>query len=294
MTLKQKTITGLLWSSIERFSFQGLQFIITIIMARILNPSDFGLIGMIAVFVAISQSLIDSGFAAALIQKKDRNQTDLSTIFFFNLVVSIFFYFLIFFSSPYIADFYKEPKLIILTKVISINIIFLSLTLIQTTLYTIKLNFKTQAKASLISLIISGFIGIYLAYSGYGVWSLVWQTLIKNALNCILLWLYSKWIPDLMFSRKSFSSLFSYGSNLLLAGLLYTIFENIYLFIIGKNFNSKELGYYVKARNVANLPSASISGIILRVTFPVLSSIQDNHEKLISGYNKIIRFTNRV
>jgi O-antigen/teichoic acid export membrane protein len=260
-------------------------------MARILSPSDYGLIGMIVVFVAISHSLIDSGFAAALIQKKDRTQTDLSTIFFFNIAISIFLYFLIFFLSPYIADFYDEPKLITLTKVVSINIVFLSLTIIQTTLYTINLNFRTQAKASLISVIISGFFGIYLAYSGYGVWSLVWQTLIKNALNCILLWLYSKWIPDLRFSRKSFLSLFSYGSKLLLAGLLYTIFENIYLFIIGKFFNAKELGYYVKARNIGNLPSASISGIILRVTFPVLSSIQDDQVQLLSGYNKIIRLT---
>ena len=289
--LKQKTINGLAWSLIERFSVQALQFVITIIIARILQPSDYGLVGMMSIFIAISFSLIDSGFSAALIQKKDRNQTDYSTIFFFNLAMSIALYLLIVLFTPKIVNFYNEPRLLLLAKVIAINILIQSLSIIQTTHYSINLDFKTQAKASLLSVIFSGIVGIILAYNDFGVWALVWQTITRNTLNVILLWVYSKWRPDLSFSKESLKSLFPFGSKLLVAGFLYTVFENIYLVIIGKYFSSKDLGYYVKAKNISNLPSSTLTSVILRVTFPVLSSIQDDEERMISMYKKIVRFT---
>lgn len=290
-SLKEKTISGLTWSMVERFSTQGIQFLISIVIARLLNPSDFGIIGMINIFIAISYSIIDSGFSAALIQKKDRTQVDFSTIFFFNVSISILLYLLILIFSPLIAAFYNNKQLILLTKIVGLNIIILSFSIIQTTIYSIYLDFRTQAKASIISIFFSGILGILLAYYGYGVWSLVWQTITKNFLNVILLWFYSKWIPSLCFSKKSLFSLFSYGYNLLIAGLLFTIFENIYLIIIGKYFNSKDLGYYVKAKNFSNLPSSVISAIFLRVTFPIFSSIQDEKSKLLLIYKKILRFT---
>jgi teichuronic acid exporter len=289
--IKQKTISGLTWSSIEQFSVQGLKFIITIVIARMLQPSDYGLVGMMSIFIAISISLIDSGFSAALIQKKDRTQSDLSTIFFFNLGMSTILYCIIIIFTPHIANFYGEPKLILLSKVISINIIIQSLSIIQITHYSINLNFKTQAKASLLSALVSGIIGIVLAYKGFGVWALVWPTIVNNLLNVVLLWLHSKWIPNLTFSKKSILSLFPFGSKLLIAGFLYTVFENIYLVIIGRFFSSKDLGYYVKAKNFSNLPSSILTSIVLRVTFPVLSSIQDDEPRLISTYKKIVRFT---
>lgn len=291
LSLKQRTINGLTWSLIERLSVQGLHFVITIIIARILLPSDYGLVGMMSIFIAISFSLIDSGFSAALIQKKDRNQTDYSTIFYFNLAMSIALYLLIVFFTPRIVSFYDEPRLLLLAKVIAINIVIQSFSIIQTTYYSINLDFKTQARASLLSVIVSGVIGIVLAYNGYGVWALVWQTITRNTINVILLWVYSKWRPDFCFSKESLKSLFPFGSKLLVAGFLYTVFENIYLVIIGRYFSSKDLGYYVKAKNISNLPSSTLTSVILRVTFPVLSSIQDDEVRLISMYRKIVRST---
>jgi len=290
-SLKKKAINGVAWSAVERFSVQGLQFLMGLVLARLLLPSDYGLVGMLAIFLAISQTFVDSGFSTALIQKKNRTETDYSTTFFFNIGVGLFFYLILFFTAPLIADFYNIPELISLTQVIGINVFITSLAVVQRAKLTIKLDFKTQAKASFSSVFIGGCVGITMAYKGYGVWALVVQSLLRNGLNTLFLWILSKWRPKAVFSKASFKELFSFGSKLLGAGLLDTIYRNIYLIIIGKIFNARELGFYTRAQQFQQLPSQNITGIIQRVAFPVLSSIQDDDEKLLKAYSSFIRLS---
>ena len=227
--LKKQTINGLIWSSIERFSVQGVQFVLGIILARILFPSDYGLIGMVAIFMSISQSLIDSGFSQALIQKKNTTEKDYNTVFYFNILTAILVYGILFFLAKPIAVFYEEPILENLTKIIGLNIIFSSFSIVQIAKLSKSLNFKLQTKASLVSTIIGGGIGIYLAYIDWGVWALVTQVLLKSGINTLLLFIFTHWKPKLIFSKKSFNSLFSFGSKLLFSGLLNSVFNNITL-----------------------------------------------------------------
>lgn len=291
MSLKQKTISGIFWSSIERFSVQGIQFVLSIIIARLLIPDDYGLIGMLAIFLAISQSFIDSGFASALIRKQDRTEVDFSTVFYFNIVVGLVFYFILFVSSPYIAAFYNAPILTSLTKIVALNVLINSLTIVQRAKFTIKIDFKTQTKASLLSVIVSGIIGIWMAYQGFGVWALAVQSIVGGCINMVALWIYSGWIPQRVFSKSSFKELFSYGSKLLLSGLIDTTYNNIYTIVIGKKFSQVDLGYFTRAVSFTNFPSSNITGILQRVTFPVLSSIQNDDEKLKATYRKFLRLS---
>lgn len=278
-----------MWSSVERFSVQGLQFVMGLILARLLLPSDYGLIGMLAIFLAISQTFIDSGFGTALIQKKDRTETDFSTVFYFNISIAVLFYFVLFFSAPWIAKFYNAPLLTDLTKVIAFNIVISSFSIVQRARLTIQLDFKTQSKASLLSVFLGGLVGITMAYKGFGVWALVVQSLSRNFLNTLLLWFFAKWMPKIIFSKNSFKGLFSFGSKLLIAGLINTIFRNIYLIVIGKVYSASELGFYTRAKQFQRLPSENISGIINRVSFPVLSSVQNDNEKLLLIIKKLLR-----
>ena len=288
-SLKKKTVKGTLWSSIERFSVQGISFIVMIIMARILTPADYGLVGMIAIFMAISQSLIDSGFSQALIRKQDRSEVDNSTVFYFNIAIGIVLYLILFFSAPLIADFYKEPKLIPITRAIGLNLVFNSLAVVQRALYTINLNFKTQAKATLIGVVTSGTVGIWMAYSGYGVWSIVTQQLTNVGLVSICLWIFSKWRPIIAFSKESFKSLFEFGSKLLVSGLIDTIYKNLYLIVIGKVFRASDLGYYTRAHQFTDFASSNLTGILQRVSYPVLCTIQDNDDRLADVYRRLLR-----
>ncbi len=242
-SLKNKTVKGTIWSSVERFSVQGIQFIVMIIMARILTPADYGLVGMLAIFIAISQSLIDSGFSQALIRKQDRTEIDNSTVFYFNIGVGVVLYFLLFFSAPLIARFYNEPQLIPITRIIGLSLIFNSLAVVQRALLTINLDFKTQAKASFVGAILSGALGITMAYTGFGVWAIVWQQISNLAVVTILLWILSHWKPICAYSWKSFKELFGFGSKLLASGLLDTIFKNISLTVIRKFFHPSFLSY---------------------------------------------------
>jgi len=290
-SLKQKTISGLIWSFIDSIAGQGISFIVGIILARLLSPKEFGLIGMLTIFIAISQSFIDSGFRQALIRKQDCTQTDYSTVFYFNIAVGVAFYILLFAFANSISNFFHEPVLKELIKVLGLALIINSFTMIQSTLLTKRIDFKLQAKISIIASLISGIISIYMAYTGLGVWSLVALTLIKYATNSILLWYWNKWKPALLFSKKSFKELFSFGSNLLVSGLIDTIYRNIYYVIIGKYFTAVELGYYTRAEQFKSLPSANLQSIIGRVSYPVLSTIQADAPRLKETYKKIIRST---
>lgn len=291
VSLKQKTITGLFWSSVERFSVQAVQLIIQILIARILSPADFGVIGMLAIFIAISQSFIDSGFSNALIRKTDRTETDNSTVFYFNIAVGLVCYLILFFCAPFIAEFYKTPIIVPITRVLALGIVFNSLAIVQRALLTAKVDFKTQAKASFISVVISGTLGLYLAYNGYGVWALAIQTVVNGFFNTLILWILTKWKPQWVFSTTSFKEMFSFGSKLLLSGLIDTTYINIYTLVIGKIYTANDLGCYAQASNIANFPSTNITGIIGRVTFPLLCELQNNAEQLRYTYRKYLKLS---
>ena len=287
--LKVKAARGLFWSSVDRFSSQGISFVFSIFLARILDISDYGIVAMIVVFMAVAQAFVDSGFSSALIRKPDLNEEDKSTAFYFNIVVGLACYGILFLASPLITDFYDEPLLSPIIRVTGLSIIFNSLCVVQRALFTIAVDFKTQAIISLACTVISGAVGLVMAYNGYGVWALVAQSTISTFLNFVLLWLCSRWRPVTGFSRASFRYLFNFGSKLLASGLLDTLYNNAYPIVIGKFYNSAQLGLYSRAQGYASLPSSNITGILQRVTFPVLSLMQNDDERLALNYRRLLR-----
>ena len=291
MSLKQKTVSGLLWSFIDQFAVMGVSFITGIILARLLSPREFGLIGMITVFIAVSESFINSGFSSALIRKKDCTDTDYSTVFYFNLAAGVLFFLILFFAAPEIAKFFDEPGLKLIVQVLGLILIIDSFTLIQRTILTKRVDFKLQARISIISSVISGTIAIVMAFKGFGVWSLVVQRLTKQGLNSLMLWLWNRWKPLFVFSTQSFKELFGFGSKLLVSGLIDTLYRNIYYLVIGKYFSAQELGYYTRADEFQKIPSQNLNGIIGRVSYPVLASMQDDKPRLKNNYQKLIRST---
>lgn len=293
-SLKHKTFMGTVWSVVERFSVQGIGFIVMIIMARVLTPADYGLVGELTIFIAVSQSLVDSGFSQALIRKQDRTEVDNSTVFYFNIGVGISLYLLMFFCAPLIARFYNQPILVPLTRLLSLNILINSLVVVQRAQFTIRIDFRTQAKASLTASIVSGCVGITMVYTGHGVWSIVWYQLSNLITNVVMLWILSKWRPQRGYSWKSFRELFGFGSKLALSGIINTIYNNIYLIVIGKVFKASDLGYYTRAHQFADFPSSNVSGIIQRVTFPVLCTIQNDEQRLRNVYRNFLRLAGFV
>lgn len=291
MTLKQKTVSGLLWSFIDNIATLGITFIVGIILARLLTPKEFGLIGMLTIFIAISQSFIDSGFRQALIRKQNCTDNDYSTVFYFSLVISVLAYLILFLGANSIGVFFNEPALKPLVRVLGIGLIINALAIIQSTLLTKLIDFKLQAKISVISSVLAGIISIYMAYTGWGVWSLVASSIIRNLVSSILLWFWSTWKPILVFSKQSFKELFAFGSKLLASGLIDTIYRNVYYLVIGKYFNSAELGYYTRADQFQGLPSSNLQSIIGRVSYPVLLTIQNDIPRLRDAYKNIIRST---
>lgn len=289
--LKQKTAKGVVWSAVERFSVQGVQFIVMIVMARILTPEDYGLVGMLAIFLAVSQSLIDSGFSQALIRKQDRTEVDNSTVFYFNIAVGLLLYLVLYLVAPAVAVFYDAPALTSVMRVICLSVVINSLVVVQRALYTARIDFRTQAKASLTAAVVSGVVGIAMAYSGFGVWSLVAQQLINLGINAALLWVFSGWHPRLLYSWKSFRGLFSFGSKLMLSGLIDTLYKNIYTLVIGKIFSAGSLGHYTRAHQFADFPSSNLTGIMQRVTYPVLCSIQDDDMRLSDVYRRFLKLS---
>lgn len=277
------------WSSVDRFATQGISFFFSIILARILAPKDYGVVAMIVVFTAIAQAFVDSGFSNALIRKPDIKDIDYSTAFYFNIVVGFFCYALLFVASPLIAGFYETPILSPIIKITSLTVVFNSLCVVQRAIFTKKVDFKTQAVVSVICTVVSGIVGVYMAYAGYGVWSLVIQSTFATLVNCVLLWLFSKWRPALQFSKESFKYLWGYGSKLLASGLLDTTYNNIFPIVIGKFYSPTQLGLFSRAQSYSSLLSSNITGILQRSTFPVLSLIQDDDERLRIDYRRLLR-----
>lgn len=292
--LKKETAKGVAWSGIDKIANGGIQFLANIVLARMLTPKDFGLLAIIAIFVQILQTFIDSGFGNALIQKKDRSQTDYSTVFFFNLALSFGFYVILFFCAPLIADFFDNEKLTSLTRVVGLNLIIGALVSVHKTRLTVQLRFKIQAVISLISSCVSAIVAIWMAYRGYGVWSLVALTITSISVQMVLIYILIKWRPSLEFSKTAFRSLFSYSSKLLGASLIHLLYRNIYPIIIGKRFSPVELGYFNRADTFAMYPPYMIGSVISRVAFPIFSRIQDDNARLRNAYSKYIVFASLI
>ena len=290
-SLKDKTVRGTFWSGIDNVAQYAVSFVVGIVLARLLSPDDYGLLGIIAIFTAICTTLINGGFTNALIRKKDVTEDDYSTAFIVNLGMSILLYAIIFVCSPLIAKFFERDELILLTRVTSIGIIIGALAIVQQTRLTKRIDFKTQTKITLIASISSGVVGIVMALLGCGVWSLVAQQLSSNILRTLFLWVFNKWSPHFRFSKTSFNSLFGFGWKLMVSGLLDTLWKELYQVVVGKFYSSATLGQYTRAKQFSQLFSSNLTAVIQRVTFPVLSDIQDDRERVVSAYRRIIKTT---
>ncbi len=290
-SLKSSAIRGMSWSALDKFGTYASHLVINIVLARLLIPEDFGLVAMLSVFQAISQTFIDSGMGSGLIQKTDRTEVDFSTVFVFNFIVSVIAYILLYFVAPYIADFYHEPRLIPLMRALMLSIIFYALVAVQTIKLQIALDFKTITKINLTKIIIGGIAGITAAYNGCKAWSLVWQSLTNALVGVILFRTIVDWKPSVKFSKKSFKKLFGFGSKLLCAGIVAQIFNNLYNIFIGKFYSAKDLAYYSKAYSYTNVASGSITSILQQVTYPILASIKSNKERMLDVYRRLIRMT---
>lgn len=285
---RNRTVWAVVWSFVERFSTQVVSFFIGILLARLLSPHDFGVVGLISIFLVLSNVFIDSGFASALIRKVDRTQGDLSTAFYFNIVVGVVSYSILAYISPFIADYFDEPVLVDLVKIAGLNVLFNSFCIVQTAILTANLNIKLQTIINICSQIPAGLIAVYMAYQGQGVYSLAYQTVISSFLKMLLLWAYAKWRPSWIFDFSSFFYLWNFGSKLLAATLVGTFFDQVYSVLIGKYIGKNELGYFSKAQGLNNNVNSINTGIIQKVALPVLSRYQNNCIVLSEKFREVM------
>lgn len=290
-SLKKKTVRGTFWSAVDNVANQGVTFLVGLVLARLLTPHEYGLIGYIMILVAVFNSIVDSGFSNALIRKKDAEETDYSTAFIFNLAVSlVLMAAMVLVAGPF-SLFFKEPQLVPLVRVMSVIVVINALALIQRTRLVKSVDFKTQTKASLISSVSSGAVGLAMAFGGLGVWSLVGQQISRQFINTVCLWILNRWKPTWKFSWSSFRELFGFGWKLLVSGLIDTVWKEIYQLVIGKFYSTSTLGQYTRGKQFSDIFSSNMTSIVQRVSYPVLSSIQDERERMKEGYRKIIRTT---
>lgn len=287
--LKQQALSGVFWTFLQQFSTQGISFVVSIILARLLLPSEFGLIAMIGIFMSIGATLMNAGLGTSLIRTDNPTQEDYSTVFFFNLGGSILMYLLIFLVAPFIAAFYQQEILIEIIRWYGIIFIINAFAMVQTTRLTKLLDFKTQMQISIPATIFSGVIGITLAYLGYGVWSLVVMAIAQAFASAFQLWVFTQWKPAWVFSKQKFQYHFKYGYKLTLSGLLDTLFVNAYVIIIGKFFAPAQVGFFNRADTLKQLPVSNIGAILNKVTFPLFAEIKDDDVRLKSVYKKIMQ-----
>lgn len=290
-SLRGKTVKGVGWSFIDSFAGQGITFLVGLVLARLLTPEEYGLIGIITIFIAVFNSIVDSGFSNALIRKTDAKEIDYNTVFITNMVVSVVLFFALFFSAPLIATFFNRPLLKPLSQVMASIVIINAFAVVQRTLLVKRIDFKTQTKISIISSVVSGVLGIAMAYCGYGVWSLVTQQISRQLLNTLLLWTFSRWYPKFLFSWNSFKELFDFGWKLLVSGLIDTLWKEVYQIVIGKCYSPATLGQYTRGQQFGSIFSSNLNNIVQRVSYPVLSSIQNDKGRLKQAYRRVIKVT---
>lgn len=290
-SLKDKTVKGVAWSGIDNVARYIVTFVVSIVLARLLSPDDYGLIGIIAIFTTVCTALIDGGFGDALVRKKDVTENDYNTAFIVNLGISLILYVVIFVCSPLIANFFNREELIALTRVSSLSLLLGALSLVQLKRLVKQIDFKTQTKITIISSVLSGIAGIIMAFCGCGVWSLVAQGLISQGLRTLLLWYYNHWIPQLHFSMTSFRGLFGFGWKVMVNDTLDAIWKELYQVVVGKFYSPGTLGQYTRAKGFSQLFSSNLTNVIQRVSFPVLSNIQDEKTRMVESYRRIIKTT---
>lgn len=290
-SIAAQSIKGIFWSAVERFSLQGIQFAIGIVLARLLSPCDFGMIGMLVIFLNISQIFVDCGFSNALIRKKDASECDYGTAFTINFLISCLCFIALFFLAPYVAQFYGMPELKLVMQVVSVSILINALFTVHKARLTKNVDFKMQSKVSFFAAALSGTIGIFLALNGCGVWSLVWQNITNAFINLVLLSILLRWFPRPCFCKASFKNLFSFGSKILLSSLIHSVYSNMYNIVIGKVFTASNLGFYTKADHLAAFPSSNVASVLSRVTYPILSKLQDDAEQLLDVYKKYLQIS---
>lgn len=293
-SLKKQAFVGVGWNAVGRFSTQGVSFILQIILARLLSPSDYGIIAMMAIFLQVAAVFVDSGFGKALVQKQNCEEKDYSTVFYYNLAVAIGVYVILFAVAPLVARFYKIDILTKVMRVASLVVITNALSIVQRTKLEKRIDFKSQTIVNFTSALLSGLAGIVMAYYGFGVWALCGQSILNSIFQLLLFYLFVRWHPKLVFSKESFREMFSFGSKILTASIISVIYSNLYAIVIGKKFSSEDLGYYSRAEQFAIFPSSNIGTIISGVAYPTLSKIQDDDEKLRNAYRKIIRYSSFV
>lgn len=290
-SLKNKTIKGVGWSAADALLGQGVTFIVGLVLARLLSPDEYGLIGICLIFTTVLNGIVDSGFSNALIRKKNVTDEDYNTMFTTNMAISIVLYVLLFISAPFVSDFFHRIELIALVRVTGLILFLNALSITQVTILTKNIDFKTKTKASLVSAIISGVIGIAMAFMGYGVWSLVTQQLSKQLLYTLCLWVLNKWWPKFTFYKDSFKYMWGFGWKLLASGILNNVWNQLYQVVIGRCYTSSTLGHYTRANEYASIFSSNLTLIVQRVSYPVLAEIQDDKERMVQGYRKVIKVT---
>lgn len=288
-SLKSKTLHGVGWSALQSVLNYGISFVVGIVLARLLDPSEYGLIGMAFIFITLSQTIVDSGLSNSLIRKTAATDEDFQTVFSVNLGLSLLMYGVLYASAGLIANFFAEPRLIAIVRVLSIVVIINAFAQIQRTILTKRIDFKSQTKVALLAAIISGAVGIAMAYQGYGVWALIAQQIVQTTVRTIAFWTYTKWIPRLTFSNECFHEHFSFGSKLLVSGIIATIFREATNAVIGRCYSAVSLGYYTKSINLTRMFSTNMTEVVNRVTYPVLSEIQNDKTRLLSAYQRMIR-----
>lgn len=282
----------MMWSSLQRFGTMGISFISNIVLARLLTPDDYGCIGMLAIFIVIASTFVDGGFATALIRKKNATKTDFSTIFYWNMVIAVLCYLLLYLFSPNIALYYHIPLLSDVLRVQGIILIINAFSVVQQNILRKGLNFKKLSYIQIFATIVSVVVAIILAYNGYGVWTLVIQQIVNSLVQTLILWFTTNWYPSLCFSFKSLRELFAYGSYILMSELLNNICFNIQGLIIGRRYSSMDMGYYSQAKKLETVPTQSISSVVSMVTFPIYAKIQDDKERLFVAVRRGLRIMN--
>lgn len=290
-SLKNKTLNAFLWNFIQTVGVQGVRFITGIVLARLLSPEEFGLTAMVMVFVNVTQPFFDGGFGAALVQKASITPTEYNSVFYFNIFMGLFVAILIFLSAPWVAAFYNQPRLILMTRALSVILVINSFGLVQSAILTKQINFKIQTKAVFFSGIFSGIFGIGLALIGFGVWSLVFQQILNAMLIMLCLWVLNDWRPSLSFSFQSLRAMFPFGSRIMASGVLSIASENLYTMVIGRILSARDLGLFTRAQNLEALPASSLSMLVSKVIFPVFSSIQDDIVRVKSALKKVLKMT---
>lgn len=286
-----KSVRGVVWSAVESFSLQGVQFLIGIVLARLLSPSDFGMIGMLTIFMSVSQTFIDCGFSSALIRRKKTSEQDYGTAFLLNFIISLVSFGILFCIAPFVADFYGMPDLKAVMRAVSVTLIINALFAVHKARLTRAVDFKTQSKVTLTAAVLSGCLGIYFAYNDFGVWSLVYQSICNSLLTLFLMIFLLKWFPRPIFYKESFNELFRFGSKILVASLISSVYSNLYNIVIGKRYSATDLGHFTRADQLGKFPSQNIAGIMSRVTLPILSQLQDDPNQLKVIYEKYLKVT---